>query len=62
MWHKWIESPPQLSGVPLLVRLGGFTWLDRIQDVAWIGVVEGLEWCATGLYRQQYFEDTGRWV
>jgi hypothetical protein len=61
-WHNWSTNPPQISGVPLLVRLGGFTWLDRIQDVTWIGVVEGLEWAGTGIYREEYWQTTGQWL
>jgi hypothetical protein len=60
-WRSWRDTPPQISGVPIWVRLGGLAWIDRIADVQWIGVVEGLEWAATGIYREEFWSVTGCW-
>lgn len=60
MWHLWSDAPPCIPNVPIRVRLGQFEWMDTANIHAFYRV-SGLEWCETGVYREQRFEDIGVW-
>lgn len=63
MWRRWDEHPPQLGSALIRIRIDGFEWMGTAQEESWFAkMIGGLEWASTGIYREQYFEDTGIWA
>jgi len=64
MWRSWIDSPPQIPWAPVE------TW-NPAHDTGGILCrwdmrpefnIANLLWRPTGIYREEFWQTTGRWI
>lgn len=62
-WRKWTEHPPCIPWAPVRVALCAgdieFTVMPAVlRNSIW---AQDAVWCGTGIYRQEFYDITGRW-
>lgn len=63
MWRSWIEHPPQIPWAPIHLahtdcKNHVITTISRMDAVA---DFDKLSWSETGIYREEFYQVTGRW-
>lgn len=64
MWRSWIDSPPQIPWAP--VEMWNPAWdtsgVICKQDMRPEFNIANLMWRPTGIYREEFWQTTGRWI
>lgn len=68
MWRSWIEHPPQIPWAPVIITNRTHSKpIDEFPVIMCKNLIPpefniaNLAWCPTGIYREEFYQVTGRW-
>lgn len=64
MWRNWVTDPPQIPHVPIEIAHADCknTVVTTLREMSLAAEWSKLQWRPTGIYREEFWQTTGRWL